>query len=356
MKLKLNYWVAAEDIINTCLFAISWFLIIGASFSDSFDKTSSLSGVSLFLTFISCFGLLLHLIQLQQCRRWHVSLVGPILGIIGNGLFLIAPLFALPAIIILIIAAVFEFINKVKKVSSQPAAKVWYRTWWVLILTVLIVIYFIFASVSASQEQAARDQQNRNTPNLTKEAQKNTDKNPKLQKNNSDLIHIKNNVIVTPKGKIEILKEASGKTTDGKMGVIFMYKITNTSNQALTPKQILADNQINVYEKDSNSEKPAQQTFGTSDFTSMQDFNDANSAIDDAINNDYNNWDKTEIGPHQSVTMSDGQIWKLDDGKTPIIKIGDSINNVDSTKINPHQNQYQLDNSVEKIEITKWNG
>ncbi|USS90834.1 DUF6056 family protein [Fructilactobacillus carniphilus] len=356
MKLKLNYWVAVDDIINACVFIVSWFLILGASFSDAFDKTSDLASIRIFLALLACLGLILHLVQLQQCRRWNVSIVGAILGIIGNCLFLIAPLFALPAFVLLIIAAVFEFINKVKSPTKTPVKKVWYKTWWVLLLTILAVLLFVFAAVSANQDQNASDQQNKNTPNLTKEAEKNTEKNPKLQKKNKDLIHFSNNVIMTPKGKIEVLKEASGKTTHGKLGMIFMYKITNNTDQTLTPKQILEDNQINVYEKDSGSEKPAPKIFGTMEFASMQDPDDASNAIDDAINNDYNNWDKTEIAPHQSVTMSDGQIWEINNGKTAVLKVGDSINNVDSSKINSKQNSYEVNNAVEKIDIMKWNG
>ena len=78
--------------------------------------------------------------------------------------------------------------------------------------------------------------------------------------------------------------------------------------------------------------------------------------ISDAISNDNDNWDKTKIQPHQSITMSDGKLWKMDNSNDSEIKVTDSINDIDENVINKGKNSYKISSPVEKIDITKWNG
>lgn len=106
-KLKINMWTAIDDIINIVLFASSWFLIFGAAFGGG-DSDSTAD----FLLFMALIGLVLNIISLVRSRKVNISIVGPILGIIGNGVYLFGAWAAFPAMVLLIIACVFSFMQK----------------------------------------------------------------------------------------------------------------------------------------------------------------------------------------------------------------------------------------------------
>lgn len=222
-----------------------------------------------------------------------------------------------------------------------------YKQWWAWLIAIILLIGIISMFTN-------KDKSTKTTDNSTKSSLSSSNTSKKSPK---DLISINKNMIKTPKGSIEVIKEAIGKTTDGKDGVILMYKITNNSNEELTPKQILSGNQISVYEKNAKSDKPAEEFFGATDFQDLSDYsNDSAMNISDAISNDNNNWDKTKIQPHQSITMSDGKLWKMDNSNDSEIKVTDSINDIDENVINKGKNSYKISSPVEKIDITKWNG
>lgn len=61
------------------------------------------------MTFI---GVVLHIVALIQSKKAGISIVGHVLGIIGNGLFLLTMLLALPSFILLILSAVFTLMQK----------------------------------------------------------------------------------------------------------------------------------------------------------------------------------------------------------------------------------------------------
>lgn len=109
MKLKINMWTAIEDIINTILFFFSWFLIAGAAFGG---KSGDADSVADFLLVMALVGLVLNIISLVRSRKAKISIVGPILGIIGNGVYCFGAWAAFPAIVLLIIACIFSFMQK----------------------------------------------------------------------------------------------------------------------------------------------------------------------------------------------------------------------------------------------------
>ncbi|GKQ42956.1 hypothetical protein RD055328_08790 [Companilactobacillus sp. RD055328] len=109
MKLKINMWTAIDDIVNTILFFFSWFLIMGAAFSGD---SSNADSMATFLLFMAIIGLVLNIISLVRSKKVNISIVGPILGIIGNGIYLLGAWAAFPAIVLLIIACVFSFRQK----------------------------------------------------------------------------------------------------------------------------------------------------------------------------------------------------------------------------------------------------
>ncbi|WP_268914171.1 transporter [Lentilactobacillus sp. SPB1-3] len=117
MKLKLNMWTAIDDIINVILFFFSWFLIIGAAFSDGGGNQAD--NMANFLLIMALIGLALNIISLIRSHKVNISIVGPILGIIGNVVYLFGAWAAFPAIVLLIIASVFSFMQHPVKNNNE---------------------------------------------------------------------------------------------------------------------------------------------------------------------------------------------------------------------------------------------
>lgn len=110
-NLKINIWTGILDIINCILFAVSWPVIFSTAASDAFGGTNLTSGTGTFFYIMAAIGIILNLIALIQSKNKGISMVGPILGIIGNALFLISAAMAFPAIAVLIVGAVFIFLH-----------------------------------------------------------------------------------------------------------------------------------------------------------------------------------------------------------------------------------------------------
>lgn len=110
-NLKINIWTGILDIINCILFAVSWPVIFSTAASDAFGGTNLTSGTGTFFYVMAAIGIILNLIALIQSKNKGISMVGPILGIIGNALFLISAAMAFPAIAVLIVGAVFIFLH-----------------------------------------------------------------------------------------------------------------------------------------------------------------------------------------------------------------------------------------------------
>lgn len=114
-NLKINIWTGILDIINCILFAVSWPVIFSTAASDAFGGTNLTSGTGTFFYVMAAIGIILNIIALIQSKNKGISMVGPILGIIGNALFLISAAMAFPAIAVLIVGAVFIFLHHPSK-------------------------------------------------------------------------------------------------------------------------------------------------------------------------------------------------------------------------------------------------
>ncbi|GEO48228.1 hypothetical protein [Companilactobacillus kimchii] len=114
-NLKINIWTGILDIINCILFAISWPVIFSTAASDAFGGTNLTSGTGVFFYVMAALGVILNIVALVQSRKNNISIVGPVLGIIGNALFLITAAMAFPAIVVIIIGTVFIFLHQPAK-------------------------------------------------------------------------------------------------------------------------------------------------------------------------------------------------------------------------------------------------
>ncbi|RWY85761.1 transporter [Pediococcus acidilactici] len=128
MKLKINIWTGILDIINAVVFSASWFVIFSTAFSDAANGSNSTDGASTFFYVMAGIGLVLNIIALIQSKKHGISIVGSVLGLIGNALFLVSGALAFPAIVLLIIGTVFIFLQHPAKKSidtnnsnNQPA-------------------------------------------------------------------------------------------------------------------------------------------------------------------------------------------------------------------------------------------
>lgn len=114
-NLKINIWTGILDIINCILFAISWPVIFSTAASDAFGGTNLTSGTGVFFYVMAALGVIFNIVALVQSRKNNISIVGPVLGIIGNALFLITAAMAFPAIVVIIIGTVFIFLHQPAK-------------------------------------------------------------------------------------------------------------------------------------------------------------------------------------------------------------------------------------------------
>ncbi|EOA09503.1 hypothetical protein [Pediococcus acidilactici] len=117
MKLKINVWTGILDIINAVVFASSWFVIFSTAFSDAANGGNATDGVGTFFYVMAGIGVVLNIIALIQSKRHGISIVGSVLGLIGNALFLFSGALAFPAIVLLIIGTVFIFLQHPAKKS-----------------------------------------------------------------------------------------------------------------------------------------------------------------------------------------------------------------------------------------------
>ncbi|WP_416383621.1 transporter [Pediococcus pentosaceus] len=117
MKLKINVWTGILDIINAVVFASSWFVIFSTAFSDAANGGNATDGVGTFFYVMAGIGVVLNIIALIQSKRHGISIVGSVLGLIANALFLFSGALAFPAIVLLIIGTVFIFLQHPAKKS-----------------------------------------------------------------------------------------------------------------------------------------------------------------------------------------------------------------------------------------------
>lgn len=109
-KSKYDLWIGAINLINCCLFICSWFAIFGADFTAK---------IVFFFYLFAWIGVILNAIAVVQSHNLSISLIGPILGVIGNALYGFTAVLALPAVIINIISAFFIFMQHNNKKKSM---------------------------------------------------------------------------------------------------------------------------------------------------------------------------------------------------------------------------------------------
>ena len=83
-KLKINTWNGILSIVNCFLFAASWFFIIGAAFDESFNGGSSLNSTATFFYAMAWIGVVVSIVALYKSKKASISIVGPVLCLIGN--------------------------------------------------------------------------------------------------------------------------------------------------------------------------------------------------------------------------------------------------------------------------------
>jgi len=113
-KLKINTAAGILDIINAILFISSWFIVFTAAVGDAFSGGTGSSAYAAggFFYIMAAIGLVLHIMGLVKSKKVGISIVGHILGITGCGIFLLAMLFAFPAMVLMILAAIFTLMQK----------------------------------------------------------------------------------------------------------------------------------------------------------------------------------------------------------------------------------------------------
>ena len=105
-KSKYDLWIGALNLINCVLFISSWFAILGADFT---------ARIALIFYLFAWFGVILNAVAVVQSHNMNISLIGPILGLIGNALYGFTASLALPAVIVNIISAFFIFMQHSNK-------------------------------------------------------------------------------------------------------------------------------------------------------------------------------------------------------------------------------------------------
>lgn len=111
-KLKINNAAGIVDIVNAVLVSVSWIVVLGAAVDEANAGGSSTVGTASFFYIMAGVGLVLHIIGLVKSKKVGISITGHVIGIVGCGVFLMSIAFALPAFVLLILAAVFTLMQK----------------------------------------------------------------------------------------------------------------------------------------------------------------------------------------------------------------------------------------------------
>lgn len=113
-NLGVNILAGVVDIINAFLVLISWFVVLTAAVGEAAAGGSGhvTGGVGAFFYVVVGIGLVIHIVALVLSKKAGISIVGHILGIIGSACFVISMIFAFPALVLLILAAIFSLRQK----------------------------------------------------------------------------------------------------------------------------------------------------------------------------------------------------------------------------------------------------
>lgn len=111
MKLKINLIAGIYSIFAAVMFAISWFVVIAEAVGSNGDSSSSIT----FFYAVAWIGVVLNAYAMYASKKAGITLTGAVLGLIGCVLFGFTAAMAFPAIVVLIVAAVFQFLQRPKK-------------------------------------------------------------------------------------------------------------------------------------------------------------------------------------------------------------------------------------------------
>lgn len=123
MKLKINFWNAILAIFNCFLFSASWFVIFATSFDDAFNDNNNTGSVATFFYAMAWIGVVLSIVAIWKSKKAKISIVGPVLCLVGNFAFGLSAVFALPSIVVLVIGAVFSFKQKPVQTETSQTIK-----------------------------------------------------------------------------------------------------------------------------------------------------------------------------------------------------------------------------------------
>ncbi|MBS9336386.1 transporter [Fructobacillus papyrifericola] len=115
MKLKVNILAGIYSIFAAVMFCISWFVVIAEAVNSNGQSSNSIT----FFYAVAWIGVVLNAYALYASKKAGISLVGAVLGLVGTLLFGFTAGLAFPAIVVLIIAAVFQFLQRPAKKQVQ---------------------------------------------------------------------------------------------------------------------------------------------------------------------------------------------------------------------------------------------
>lgn len=82
MKLKINIWTVILAIVNSVVFASSWFVIFSTTFSNAANGGNVAYRVGIFFYVMAGIGVVLNIIAIIQSKRHGISIVGSVLELI----------------------------------------------------------------------------------------------------------------------------------------------------------------------------------------------------------------------------------------------------------------------------------
>ena len=102
----MNTCTGIFNIFNCVMLFISWFVVFSEAFTDGTTNSGD------FFYIVTWIGVVLNVIAFYYAKKLNISVVGSVLGIIGSLLSGLSMIFAFPSIVLLIIAVVFQFLQK----------------------------------------------------------------------------------------------------------------------------------------------------------------------------------------------------------------------------------------------------
>ena len=162
MKSKMNTWTAIFNIFNCLMLFISWFVVIAEAIADGNSSGD-------FFYLVTWIGVVLNVLSFYYAKEMNISVVGPVLGIIGSVLSGLSMIFAFPSIVLLIIAIVFEFLQKPAKgqTITNESVNPWYKVWWIWVV-VVVCVFVLGAVIGDSSDSSSNGSKDTTTSKTSK--------------------------------------------------------------------------------------------------------------------------------------------------------------------------------------------